>query len=160
MFVSQSMQRISFSCSSSRDSVMMTKSSAYRFSQRHPVQNSWERPKASRMVMTRRRLRQQPCWTLIFTLNSLLRLQPTCTPPLTFSYIFCMSRTGHSSTPNLRRAHHMTCLSEIFYWGASWGMISFDPLVSVMKLHPRFGWLVLIRILNMLTRLNYIWSQT
>ena len=42
-------QRISFYCSSSRESVMMTKLSAYRFSQGHPVRNFWER--ASRTVI-------------------------------------------------------------------------------------------------------------
>ena len=36
-------QRISFCCNSSNDSVMMARSSAYRFSQGHPVRNSWER---------------------------------------------------------------------------------------------------------------------
>ena len=36
-------QGISFSCSSSGDSVVMTRSSVYRFTQVHPVRNSWER---------------------------------------------------------------------------------------------------------------------
>ena len=45
-------QGISFCCNSSCNSMMMTKSSAYKFSQGHPVQNSWER--ASRTAMNNR----------------------------------------------------------------------------------------------------------
>ena len=44
-------QRISCSCSSSSESEMMARSSAYRFSQRHPVRNCWER--VFRTVMKR-----------------------------------------------------------------------------------------------------------
>ena len=54
-------QRISFSCSSSSDSVMMTMSSAYRLSHGHPVSNSWER--ASGTMMKSRGLRQESWWT-------------------------------------------------------------------------------------------------
>ena len=63
-------QRISFSCSSSSDSVTMTRLSAYRFSNGHPVQNSWER--AFRTAMNSRGLSQEPWWTPTFTLNSSL----------------------------------------------------------------------------------------
>ena len=90
-------QRISFYCNSSKESVMMTKSSAYRFSQGHPVWNSWER--ASRTVINSKGLNslgEVPLshWNLL----------------LVFSCMPCVSLTSHSSTPSLWRAHQMTCL--------------------------------------------------
>ena len=87
-------QRISSSCSSSSDWEMI-RSSAYMFSQGHPVWNSWG--KASRTMMNSSGVRQEPCWTPTFTLNSSLWLQPTHTLLLAFSYMLCMSRTSHSS---------------------------------------------------------------
>ena len=59
-------QRISFCCNSSSNSVMTTRSSAYRFSQGHPVWHIWER--ASRTMMNNKGIK--PWWTPTFTLNS------------------------------------------------------------------------------------------
>ena len=103
-------KRISFSCNSSSDSVMMTRSSAYRFSQEHPVRNFWER--ASWIVMNSKGLKQEPWWAPTVMLNSSLRLQPTRTLLLEFSYMLCMSYTSHSSMPSLRRDHQITCLGR------------------------------------------------
>ena len=66
--------------------------------------------RASRIVMSSKGLKQDPWWTPSFTLNSSLRLQPAHTLLLFFSYMLCMSRTSHSSTSNLWRAHQMTRL--------------------------------------------------
>ena len=60
-------QKTSCSCISSSNSVIMTRSSAYSFSQRHPVWNSWEN--SSRTMMNSIGLRQEPWWTPTFTLN-------------------------------------------------------------------------------------------
>ena len=101
-------QMISFCCNSSSNSVMMTRSPTYRFAQGHPVWNS--RGKASRTMMNSKGLKQEPWWMPTFTLNSSLRLQPTCTLLLAFAYMLCMSRASHSSMPSLPRAHQMTRL--------------------------------------------------
>ena len=100
--------RISFSCSSSSDSVMMTRLSAYRFSQGHPTQNSWKR--ASRTMMNSRGLRQEPWWTPTFALNSSLRLQPKRTLLLVFFCMLCMRCTSQSSMLSMQRAHQITLL--------------------------------------------------
>ena len=60
--------------------------------------------------MNSRRLRQEPCWTPTFTLNSSFRLQPICNWILAFSYILCMRPTSHSSLPSLQTAHQITHL--------------------------------------------------
>ena len=99
---------ISFSCSSSSVSVMVSRSSACRFSQGHPIRNSLEW--AFRTVMNHRGLRQEPWWTLTFTLNFLLGLHPARTLLLAFSYMLCMSCTRYSSALSSRRAHQMTRL--------------------------------------------------
>ena len=54
--------------------------------------------------------KQKPWWTPRFTLNSSLRLLPARTLFLAFSYMLCMSRTSHSSTPSLPRTLQMTRL--------------------------------------------------
>ena len=54
------------------------------------------------------RIRQEPWWTLAFTLSPSLRLQPTQTLLVVFSYILCMSRTSHCSIASLRRGHQTT----------------------------------------------------
>ena len=54
--------------------------------------------------------KQKPWWTPRFTLNSSLRLLPARTLFLAFSYMLCMSRTSHSSTPSLPRNLQMTRL--------------------------------------------------
>ena len=90
---------ISFSCSSSGDSEMMTMSSTHGFSHRHHVRNSWER--ASRTVMNSRGLRQESWLTPTFTLNFWLRLHPTRNLLLVFSYMLCIHHTSHFSAPSL-----------------------------------------------------------
>ena len=85
-------QRISFFCSFSNDS-MMTRSLVYRFSYGH----LWER--ASRTVNSGG-LRQEPWWTPTFTLNASLRLHPTDTLLLAFSYMLCVSCRSQSWTPS------------------------------------------------------------
>ena len=105
---------VSLYCSSSSESVMMTRSSAYRFPQGYPVRNSLER--ASRSTMNSKGLKQEPLWTPTFTLNCSLRLQPTRTLLLAFSYMLCMSRTSRSSMPSLGRAHQMARLGT--QWNA------------------------------------------
>ena len=59
-------------------------------------------------------------------MNSSPRLQPTCTLPVAFSYMLCMSRTSHLSMPEPTRWHvwvnngmplphqHMSC--TVTYW--------------------------------------------
>ena len=87
-------QRISFSCRSSSDSVMMTSASAYRFFQGHPAWNAWE--KASTTVMNRKGLRQKLWWTHTLTLNSSLRLQPTCGGLLSLTRHLRGAHSAHS----------------------------------------------------------------
>ena len=64
---------LDFPCISSIDSMMVTRSSAYRFSQGNPVPNSWER--ASSAVINSRGLKHEPCWSPILTMNSSSSLQ-------------------------------------------------------------------------------------
>ena len=90
------------------DSVMMNRPFASRFSYGHPVLNSCER--TCWTVMECRGLKQKLWWTPTFSLNSSRKLQLTYTLHLAFSYMLCMCRTSHSSTPSLRRAHQMARL--------------------------------------------------
>ena len=101
-------QRINFSYSSSGDSVIIIRSSVYRFCQGHHVRNFCE--KASGTVINSRGLRQKPWRIPIFTLNSSLRLQPTRNILLAFSYMLYTNHTRHSSTSSLRWAYQMTRL--------------------------------------------------
>ena len=105
--------RFSFFCSSPTDSVKMTRSSAYRFSQGHTVWNSWDM--ASRTVMNSKGLIQEPWWTPTFMLNSSLWLQPTCTLLLSFSYMLCRSLTRHFSMLSLPTSigYTIECLFQI-----------------------------------------------
>ena len=85
---------------SSRESAILTRSSAYKFSQGTPARNSFE--KASKV------LSRDPWWTQNFTSNSLLKPSPTRTRLCALAYIPWTNRTIHSSTPSFLRAHQIT----------------------------------------------------
>ena len=90
---------------SSRESAMMTRSSAYRSSQGTPAQNSGD--KASSTMMKSKGLSTDPWWTLTFTSNSLLKPSPTWTHcPL--ADIPWTNLTIQSSTPSFLRANQIT----------------------------------------------------
>ena len=92
---------------SSRESAMMTRSTAYRSSQGTPAQNS--RDKASSTMMKSKGLSTDPWWTPTFdTSNSLLKPSPTRTWLRALAYIPWTNRTIHSSTPSFLRAHQIT----------------------------------------------------
>ena len=91
---------------SSRESAMMTRSSAYRSSQGTPARNS--RDKASSTMMKSKGLSTDRWWTPTFTSNSLLKPSPTWTRPRALAYIPWTNRTIHSSTPSFLRAHQIT----------------------------------------------------
>ena len=96
-------QKIRFSCTSTSDSVMTIMLSAFRSSQGHPVQNSWER--ASRTVMNSRELRHEPKMDSVSGISHLLR----------------MRRISHSSMPSLWSTHKMMfvvslCPEDIIRW--------------------------------------------
>ena len=91
---------------SSRELAMMTRSSAYRFSQGTPAQNS--RDKASSTMMKSKGLITDPWWAPTFTSNSLLKPLPTRTRLLALAYIPWTNLTIHSSTPSFLRAHQIT----------------------------------------------------
>ena len=61
-------------------------------------------------AMNSRGLKQELWWITTLPPKSSLRLQPTHTLFLAFPYMLCMSRTNHSSTPSLWRAHKVACL--------------------------------------------------
>ena len=94
---------------SSRESAMMTRSSAYRSSQGTPARNS--RDKGSSTMMKSKGLSTDPWWTPTFTSNSLLKPSQTRTRLHPLAYIPWTSRTIHSSTPSFLRAHKIT------FWG-------------------------------------------
>ena len=91
---------------SSRESAMMTRSSAYRSSQGTPALNS--RDKASSTMMKSKGLSTDPWWTPTFTSNSLLKPSPTRTRLRALAYIPWTNCTIHSSTPSFHRAHQIT----------------------------------------------------
>ena len=76
--------------------------------QGHPARNSWEI--ASRNFIKQQGAQEVFWWTPIFTLNSSTRLQLKHLLLLSTSYKLCMRCINHSSTPRLRRAHHITRL--------------------------------------------------
>ena len=95
-----------FTSSSSMDSALIIRSSAYSSSHGQPVRNSLDR--ASNTMMKSRGLRTEPWWTPTPTPNSSLYPSPTLTLLLTSLYMDWTRRTNHSSIPSLRIAHQMT----------------------------------------------------
>ena len=91
---------------SSRESAMMTRSSAYRSSQGTPARNS--RDKASSTMLKSKGLSTDPWWTPTYTSNSLLKPSPTRTRLRALAYIPWTISTIHSSTPSFLRAHQIT----------------------------------------------------
>ena len=87
---------------SSRESALMTRSSAYRSSQGTPALNSCD--KSSSTMMKSKRLNTDPWWSRTFTSNSLLKPYPTRTWLRALAYIAWTNRTIHSSTPSFLRA--------------------------------------------------------
>ena len=95
-----------FTSSSSMDSALIIRSSAYRSSHGQPVRNSLDR--ASNTMMKSSGLRTEPWWTPTPTPNSSLYPSPTLTLLLIPLYMDWTRRTSHSSVPSLRIAHQMT----------------------------------------------------
>ena len=95
-----------FTSSSSMDSALIIRSSAYSSSHRQPVRNSLDR--AYNTMMKSSGLRTQPCWTPTPTPNASLYPSATLTLLLTSLYMDWTRRTSHSSIPSLRIAHQMT----------------------------------------------------
>ena len=95
-----------FTSSSSMDTALIIRSSAYSSSHRQPVRNSLDR--ASDTMMKSSGLRTEPWWTPTPTPNSSLYPSPTLTLLLTSLYMDWTRCTNHSSIPSLRIAHQMT----------------------------------------------------
>ena len=92
-----------FTSSSSMDSALIIRPSAYSSSYGQPVRNSLDR--ASNTMMKSSGVRTEPWWTPTPTPNSSLYPSPTLTLLLTSLYMDWTRRTSHSSIPSLRIAH-------------------------------------------------------
>ena len=90
----------------SRESAMMTRSSAYRSSQGTPAPNS--RDRASSTMMKSKGLSTDPWWNPTFIPNSLLKHSSTRTRLRALAYIHWTNHAIHSSTPSFLRAHQIT----------------------------------------------------
>ena len=100
-----------FTSSSSMDSALIIKSSAYSSSRGQPVRNSLDR--ASNTIMKRRGLRTEPWWTPTPTPNSSLYPSSTLTLLLASLYMDWTTRTSHSSIPSLRINYPSRCWNKV-----------------------------------------------
>ena len=106
-FFSISVFRVcTFTSSSSMDSALIIRLSAYSSSHGQPVWDSLDR--ASNTMMKSSGLRTEPWWTPTPTPNSSLYPSPTLTLLLTSLYMDWTRRTSHSSIPSLHIAYQMT----------------------------------------------------
>ena len=96
----------SFLTHSSRESAMMTRSSAYRSSQGTLDWNSHDKGTSTKMKS--KGLSTNSWWTPTSTSNFWLWLSPIWTWFCALAYIPWTNRTIHSSTPSFRRAHQIT----------------------------------------------------
>ena len=144
-----------FTSSSSMDSALIIRSSAYSSSHGQPVRNSLDR--ASNTMMKSSWLRTEPWWTPTPTPNSSLYPLPTLTLLLTSLYMDWTRRTSHSSIPSLRFAHQMTSIyidySKIF--------VNYSSLVPgiFMNIHEcKIAPWIYLNIINMNNH-EYPWTK-